>query len=308
MTNRRVKIILNPQAGLGAAKNKADPLRPLVNELGGADWSETTQPRQAIDLARQAAGEGYDLVVAAGGDGTAHEVMNGLLLVPAAQRPSMAILPIGSGNDFCHMTGLSRQPEEALRQIYTNPDGFIDVGLLQMDDGRREYFGSALGIGFDATVTIRAKRLTFVRGYLMYLTAVLQTIILDHAAPRMHITTDQESWDEDVVMFVVMNGEREGGGFHVTPGALPDDGIFNYAQVRHVSRPMMLRILPEVMNGTHMRLKDVRMGQLRKLDLRSEHPLALHVDGEVLAGFDSTIKELSVEMFPGEFRVIRGVV
>lgn len=308
MTNRRVKIILNPQAGLGAAKNKADPLRPLVNELGGADWSETTQPRQAIDLARQAAGEGYDLVVAAGGDGTAHEVMNGLLLVPAAQRPSMAILPIGSGNDFCHMTGLSRQPEEALHQIYTNPDGFIDVGLLQMDDGRREYFGSALGIGFDATVTIRAKRLTFVRGYLMYLTAVLQTIILDHAAPRMHITTDQESWDEDVVMFVVMNGEREGGGFHVTPGALPDDGIFNYAQVRHVSRPMMLRILPEVMNGTHMRLKDVRMGQLRKLDLRSEHPLALHVDGEVLAGFDSTIKELSVEMFPGEFRVIRGVV
>lgn len=218
----------------------------------------------------------------------------------------MAILPAGSGNDFCHMTGISGQPEEALRQIYADPPGTIDIGLLSMGDGRKEYFGSALGIGFDATTTIRAKRLKFIRGYLMYLTAVLQTIIFDHDAPLMQITTDQEAWEEEVIMLVVMNGKREGGGFFVTPEALPDDGIFDYAQVRHVSRLMMLRILPEVMKGTHARLKEVRMGRLRRLELRSNRPLALHVDGEVLAGFDSTVQQLSVEMIPQGLQIIRG--
>jgi diacylglycerol kinase (ATP) len=307
MTNRRVKIILNPHAGLDSAKSKIEPLLSLVKELGGAEWIETARPRHAIELASQAAEEGYQLVVAAGGDGTAHEVMNGLLLVPVERRPYMAILPVGSGNDFCHMTGMPGQPEEALRQIYANPPGFIDVGLLSMDDGRKEYFGSALGIGFDATTTIRAKRLKFVRGYLMYLTAVLQTIILDHDAPRMQITTDLESWEENVTMLVVMNGKREGGGFFVTPDAVPDDGIFDYAQVCHVSRPMMLRILPEVMKGTHGRLKQVRMGRLHKLELSSDRPLALHLDGEVLAGFESAVQQLSVEIIPQGLQVIRGI-
>jgi diacylglycerol kinase family enzyme len=103
-----------------------------------------------------------------------------------------------------------------------------------------------------------------------------------------------------------MNGKREGGGFFVTPQGKPDDGIFDYAQIRHVSRPMMLRILPEVMKGTHTTLKDVRMGQCHRLELRADKPLALHADGEVLAGFDSTIRQLSVEMIPQGLKIIRG--
>jgi YegS/Rv2252/BmrU family lipid kinase len=306
MTKRRVKIILNPHAGMDSAKSKADALRPLVDELGGADWVETTQPRHAVELACQAAGEGVELIIAAGGDGTAHEVLNGILQVPAEQRPCMAILPVGSGNDFSHMTGIPRQPEAALRQIYANPAGTIDLGMLSLGDGRIEYFGSALGIGFDSIVTIRAKRLKFIHGYLMYLTAVFQAIILDHDSPHMQISTDRENWEETVVMLVVMNGRREGGGFFVTPQALPDDGLFDYAQIRHVSRLMMLRILPEVMKGTHTTLKDVRMGQCRKLDLRADKPLVLHADGEILAGFDSTIRQLSVELIPQGLKIIRG--
>jgi YegS/Rv2252/BmrU family lipid kinase len=306
MKTRRIKIIVNPHAGMDTAKAKSDALRPLAEELGGADWVETTGPGHAVELARQAADQGYELIVAAGGDGTAHEVMNGLLQSSTQSRPCMAILPVGSGNDFCHMTGMPGLPEAALRQVFSNPPGFIDLGLLTLDNGHTEYYGSALGIGFDATVTIRAKRLTFVHGYLMYLTAVLQTIILNHDAPRMQIITDQETWNEAVTMLVVMNGKREGGGFFVTPQAVPDDGWFDYAQVRQVSRPMMLRILPAVMSGTHGGLKDVRMGHLRKIELRSDKPLVLHVDGEILAGFDSTIRQLSVELIPLGLQIIRG--
>lgn len=307
MTTRRVKIILNPHAGMDSAKGKAEVLRPLVAELGGADWVETTAPKHAIELARQAAVDGYELIVAAGGDGTAHEVMNGILQLPAEQRPCMAILPVGSGNDFSHMTGMPGQPDEALRQIYANPPGMIDLGVISLGDGRKEYFGNAVGIGFDTIVTVRAKRIKFLRGYPMFMAAVLQTILLDHDSPRMQITTDQESWEEKVVLLVVMNGRREGGGFFVTPQALPDDGLFDYSQIRQVSRSMMLRILPEVVKGTHTSLKDVRMGRCRKMDLHSDKPLALHIDGEVLAGFDSTITQLHVEIIPQGLKIIRGV-
>mgnify|MGYP001765401035 CR=1 FL=1 len=307
MTTRRVKIILNPHAGMDSAKGKAEVLRPLVAELGGADWVETTAPKHAIELARQAAVDGYELIVAAGGDGTAHEVMNGILQLPAEQRPCMAILPVGSGNDFSHTTGMPGQPDEALRQIYANPPGMIDLGVISLGDGRKEYFGNAVGIGFDTIVTVRAKRIKFLRGYPMFMAAVLQTILLDHDSPRMQITTDQESWEEKVVLLVVMNGRREGGGFFVTPQALPDDGLFDYSQIRQVSRSMMLRILPEVVKGTHTSLKDVRMGRCRKMDLHSDKPLALHIDGEVLAGFDSTITQLHVEIIPQGLKIIRGV-
>ena len=81
------------------------------------------------------------------------------------------------------------------------------------------------GIGFDTTVTIRSRKLTWLRGFIIYLVAVLQTIILNHEAPRMKIITDTEEWEDENILFVIGNGNREGGGFHVTPDARPDDGL-----------------------------------------------------------------------------------
>jgi diacylglycerol kinase (ATP) len=304
MPQHKVKLIVNPNADLGRAWRNAADLRPIVEEFGGADWTGTVYPTHAIELARQAAEEGYELIISAGGDGTAHEVINGLMQVPPERRPRLGIVPLGSGNDFSHAVGMNPQPVLAMRQIFTGKPKRIDIGKMVDEHGRTEYMNNTLGIGFDATVTIRAHQLTNVHGFMMYFVAVLQTIIFNHAAPKMHIQTDAESWEDEIMMLTICNGPREGGGFLVAPEARIDDEIYHYATVGHVSRPMMLRLLPEVMKGTHGRFKVVRMGQCKKMEVKSEKPLVIHVDGEIYAGFGTDIRQFSIELLPGALEII----
>ena len=135
--------------------------------------------------------------------------------------------------------------------------------------------------------------------------AVLQTIILNHDAPRMQVVTDTESWEEESIFFVLGNGRREGGGFLVTPDARPDDGLLHYSSIRHVSRLKMLRLLPEVMAGTHGNFKqDVRMGVLTRMELHADRPLYVHADGEIISGFGSDLRDLQVELIPGAIEVM----
>jgi diacylglycerol kinase (ATP) len=211
---------------------------------------------------------------------------------------------LGSGNDFAHTVGIRSNPVEALRQIFTGHSIRIDLGKFDIGRGEPEYFDNTLGMGFDATVTIRSHRLTMLRGFMMYLVAVLQTIALNHEAPRMQIETDTGGWDEETIMFVVCNGPREGGGFLVAPGAVYNDGVLNYAAVCHVSRLMMLRLIPEVMKGTHGRFKQVRLGQLHKLQLTSEKAITVHADGEVISGFGMDVRKVWVEIIPGAVELI----
>lgn len=304
MPQHKVKLIVNPNADMGQAWRKAADLRPVVDEFGGADWTGTVYPTHAIELAHQAAEQGYELVIAAGGDGTSHEVINGLMQVPAEHRPRMGTIPLGSGNDFSHAVGMNPNPGLAMRQIFTGKPRRVDIGKVVDEHGRTEYMDNALGIGFDATVTIRSHQLANLRGFMMYLTAVLQTIVFNHDAPMLHIQTDAESWDEETIMLTICNGPREGGGFMVAPEARIDDGIYHYAAIRRISRPMMLRLLPEVMNGTHGRFKQVRTGQCRKMELKSEKPLVIHMDGEVFAGFGTDVRQLSLELLPGALEVM----
>jgi diacylglycerol kinase family enzyme len=120
----------------------------------------------------------------------------------------------------------------------------------------------------------------------------------------MHITTDLESWDEGTIMFTVCNAPREGGGFLVAPEADCSDGFLNYASVCHVSRLMMLRLIPEVMNGTHGRFKQVRMGQLHKLQIVAEKPLRIHADGETIAGFGTNVRKVMIEVIPAAVEIL----
>jgi YegS/Rv2252/BmrU family lipid kinase len=304
---RKVKLILNPMADMGNAWTVANDLRPIVSEYAGqVDWSGTVYPTHAAELARQAAQEGYDLVVALGGDGTAHEVVNGLMQVPPEQRPTLGVVPIGSGNDFAHAIGIPKSPAQALAQTLRGEASKIDIGVMIDERGHREYFDNTLGIGFDAVVTIRSHKLPLLRGFIMYLTAVLQTIVLNHQPARLQIEADHESWNQSTLMLVLCNGPREGGGFMVAPGAKIDDGILHYAMIEACSRLTMLRIVPEVMRGTHDRFKQVRLGNCRELSLKSDIPLYIHADGEILTSFGSNLRGLKVEILPAALSVVRG--
>ena len=306
---RKVKLILNPMADMGRAWKAANDLRPIVQEFQGEiSWSGTVYPTHAIELARQAAEEGYDLVIALGGDGTAHEVINGLMQAPEGKRPVLGVVPIGSGNDFAHALGVPKKSDHALfHALKAETISAIDIGVMTDEhSGRREYFDNTIGAGFDAVVTIRSHRLPIVKGFLMYLTAVIQTILLNHNPAKVKFQTESETWEDTVLMTTVCNGGREGGGFMISPDSKIDDGVLQFLNVRKVSRAMMFRLVPEFMKGTHLRFKQTHLGSFKKLTMQSDRPLYIHADGEVFTSFGSDVRNVSFEVLPGALRVVRG--
>jgi diacylglycerol kinase (ATP) len=305
---RKVKLILNPMADMGRAWKTANDLRPIAQAFQGElTWSGTVYPSHAIELARQAAEEGYDLVIALGGDGTAHEVMNGLMQVPENKRPVMAVVPIGSGNDFAYSIGITQKPDHALdHALKAENIQPVDIGLLTDEHGRREYFDNTLGIGFDAIVTIRSHKLPIVKGFLMYLTAVIQTIILNHHPAKVKVQTENETWENQILMLTLCNGPREGGGFMLSSNSKNDDGILESVAVTSLSRLTMFRLVPEFMKGTHARFKQIRMGAFKKMSLTSDRPLYIHADGEIFTNFGSNLKKITIETLPRALQVVKG--
>jgi diacylglycerol kinase (ATP) len=303
---RKVKIILNPMADMGNAWRIARDLRSITEQRGGIEWTGTVYPGHAIDLAREAGIHHYDKVIAMGGDGTVHEVVNGLMKVPERIRPILGVVPAGSGNDFSHAIGASTNPADALRRALDGETSTVDLGMMVAEHGKQEYFDNTMGIGFDTVVTIRSHQLPLLRGFLIYLAAVIQTIILNHNSMTMQIETEDRKWEQRNLLLTLCNGPREGGGFMLAPEAKIDDGILHYAMIKHVSRPMMFRLLPEVMKGTHGRFKQVTLGSCKKMSITSDRPMYIHTDGEIYSGFGTNVRKASFEILPNALKVVRG--
>lgn len=302
----KVKIILNPMADMRNAWKVANDLRPIIAEYGHADWSGTVYPTHATEIARQAGEQGYERVIAMGGDGTVHEVVNGIMQVAEEHRPVLGVVPVGSGNDFAHAIGIPLQPDRALACALNGQPARIDLGLMTDEHGRKEYFDNTLGMGFDAVVTIRSHRLPVVRGFLMYLTAVIQTIVLNHDPALMKMETDGRQWEQSNLLLTMCNGPREGGGFLIAPEAKLDDGLLHYAMIKKVSRPMMFRLVPEVMKGTHGNFKQVTLGACKRMSVMADRPMYIHADGEIYTSFGSNLRNVSFEVLPGALQVVRG--
>lgn len=305
MSKSRIKLILNPNADMGNAWKYASDLHHVVEGMANASWAGTVYPTHAQELARQAAEEGYDLVVAVGGDGTAHEVINGLMEVPANKRPRFGIVPLGSGNDYAANLGLPDIPEKALKSILNGKPRKVDLAYIEDEHGRREYWDNTANIGFGGAVTIFSHRLPVLRGFLMYFVAVLQTIFSRYQIFDIKVTIDEkDTWEGKALMIALNNGPREGGGFITGPSAVMDDGILDYSITEKISRPMMFRLIPEFMKGDQERFAQVHPGKFTKLVIESKQPLHLHTDGEVFAGFAHDIHRLTVEVLPEAIEVI----
>jgi YegS/Rv2252/BmrU family lipid kinase len=300
----KIKLILNPTANHGRSLQQAADLRPLLINHN-ATWAGTEYPGHAIELARQAGESGYDLVVAVGGDGTVHEVINGLMQVTPESRPALGIVPLGSGNDFAHILGVPAEPGEALLSAVNGQPHFLDVGSVRDENGRLEYFNNTIGMGFDSVVNLYTRKITAIHGFLMYFIALIMTIFRHFDPLDLHVETDQESWELRSLMLALGNGPREGGGFIITPDAKLDDGILNYVTIKKISRLMMLRLVPEVMRGTHGRFKQVRMGTCRRMTVTSQQPLYIHCDGEIYAGFGTDVRSLAIQIIPNSIHFLK---
>jgi diacylglycerol kinase (ATP) len=314
----RTRLILNPQADHGHTGEREQTLRQLVGQAAEEatqqgptfelDWVETDYPGHASELAEQAAKEGCDVVVAIGGDGTVHEVVNGLMRVKPEQRPRIGILPVGSGNDFAHNFGVPDSLDEAVRCLFGQQTRPIDVLSVTDGDGRQEYFNNTMGIGFSGAVNIATRSKKRWRGFMLYLVAVLETILFKPPAMQIECRVDDSPLlHKSISMFSICNGPREGGGFPVVPGAVMDDGLISWMIMRRLNRAQLLFFLPIVMNAGHLRFRrSFETGTARKLHIKSSSTMAIHIDGEVYGPWEADVREVQVTIIPGAIRILCG--
>jgi YegS/Rv2252/BmrU family lipid kinase len=296
-------ILCNLLANRQRAARVAAHCQQLTQGRADVIWQFSEYHRHAILLARSAGEQGVRKVVAMGGDGTAHEVVNGLMQVPSERRPALGIIPVGSGNDFSRTLGIPADPVKALELALDGTLSPVDIARVQDQTGRSEYWTNTLGIGFDAVVNIRSRRIPWVRGFLIYFLSALQTILFNHTPMSIHARQDDQTWQQHLLMMVLCNGRREGGAFWVAPNANPRDGQLDFLGIQKISRLKMLYTIPFVMRGQQARLPYVCQGQFRRLELTSDQPLFIHTDGEVYAGLDSSLRHIQVEVVPSAIQV-----
>jgi diacylglycerol kinase (ATP) len=284
------QIILNPIAGRGAGLQSIAALRKLFDQYGISYELVVTERRgHAIGLASQAARQGIPVVVAVGGDGTANEVLNGLMqakeeLGAARIHTAMGILSVGRGNDFAYGMGVPTDLEAGVAALARGSRQHVDVGRVAGGDfpaGR--YFGNGVGIGFDAVVGFEAAKMKRLRGFLNYVVAAIKTIYLYYHAPQVHITTDLTTFELPALMVSIMNGRRMGGGFMMAPESRVDDGLLDYCIAAQVSKARIFALIPHFIKGDQASQPSIQMGRTRAISVTAlKGSLPAHADGETL--------------------------
>lgn len=301
----QTKVILNPWSDRGRAAKLQPQILQWAAQAGAVvDMALTERPGHAKQLAREAVQAGYQLVVAAGGDGTIHEVINGL--VQGGQAGAMlGVIPIGSGNDFAYAQAIPPQPEEAVKRLFSGQPITIDLARIEDENGRFALFGNNLGIGFDAIVVIQTQAITRVHGFLMYFVAVLRTITFYYQTPHLTLNFDNEKVAQQVLFLAMGLGPRHGGGFFLTPDARHNDGLVDSCTVNPIGRLTMLGMLAKAIKGTHTSSRHVTMRQNQRILIRGDQPLPIHIDGEIFAYPQDNIRQITVTSLPQALQVIR---
>jgi YegS/Rv2252/BmrU family lipid kinase len=270
------------------------------------DLVQTEAPLHAIDLARQAVLEGYDAVISVGGDGTANEVLNGLMRARQSGEGTakLGVVAIGRGNDFAFGVEIPDEFERACQVLARGEGEWIDVGLVRggdFPDGR--YFGNGVGIGFDAVVGFESLKMKRLHGFASYLVAALKTIYLYYQAPSVRIEHDGGSIERAALMVSIMNGRRMGGGFMMAPEAEISDGLLDVCIAEEVSKAGIFALIPRFMAGSQATHSAIATLQTKKITVSAlEGTLPAHADGETLceAGM-----QLSIEILPRSIFILR---
>jgi diacylglycerol kinase (ATP) len=296
----RTKFVVNTTAGRGRAGKMLDHIKLSLREYGiPEDVVLTERPRQATELAFTAAMDGYDRVVAVGGDGTAVEVTTGLLQAQAqGRRPVLGVIPAGSGNDFAFGMGINGDLDAACRRLVEGERRAVDLVRVNVD-GEETVLINAVGVGYDADVLLATRKMKALRGFVMYLLGVFQVWASWEKWPYpARITADGVELGLDrVTLVTVSNGPRSGGGFFLNPDADTGDGLFDVCVAREVNRLEIFPLLLKVMKGTHVNSPQVKMLRARHLVIESLRPTGLpgHLDGEVLC---TDGKRIEFEIMP----------
>ena len=291
---KRAYVVVNPVAGRGRGRRLAQPIGEAFRARGwDVEVRATTRAGEERVLAAAAARDGWPLVVVAGGDGTVHEVANGLLR--EAPHTTLGVLGAGTGNDFAGLVGTAGSVEQGVRALERGQDRSFDVGQVE-----GEYFTNGFGVGFGPAVLQRMEQLPRLRGSVLYLGAAMRTFV-GFRPETVELDADAHREVGPLMLAEVAIGRTAGGGYRFTPHADPEDGLFDVCVIRRVSLLQFLRYLPRVAAGTHATLPPVTIVQARAVRIATPgRALVAHLDGEVRTYGGDT---LDVRLLPRALKV-----
>jgi diacylglycerol kinase (ATP) len=304
----RVKVLLNPSANQKRASERLSEVKDALNS-SGLDYNlEILQrPGQAKKEAISVSSSQYDAVVAAGGDGTVHEIVNGLA-VAAGDGPTLplGILPLGTGNDFSDMVGLPRDLKTACQVIATRNTHQIDLGWMSYTSDNSNsnslkvwhgcFFDNSCAVAMEPVVTMEVNRIKRLSGNLRYVVALIRSL-RKMQAWHMQISWDGGGYEGPTYLLSVANTPRTGGLFMVAPNAEIDDGAFDYVFAPKLPMGQVLKILPGLLNGTHVQHPAVQTGRTSQLHIVSKPGTPIHADGEMVTALAT---QVHYQIMPGK--------
>ncbi len=291
--DRPLSVVLNPAASGGRGKR----LRAAVEqELRGRGipftLTATRGPGHAWELAREASRLGTELLLVVGGDGTIHEVANGVL-EEGVHPPALAVVPVGTGNDFYRIVGAPRRLDSAIALVTEGEVAWVDVGAVQYH-GRLLHFVNLMGVGLDVDVLRRRWGFSRLSGLPQYLAALVATLCsFRPTSLRVELGEDGEYFSGPALVAGLTVGPSLGGGFMISPEASPEDGLLDFFLVEPLGAVKIARYIPRVIRGTHVGLPEFHLGRVRgaRFSRSDGEPFFFELDGELMA---NPVTELEV--------------
>lgn len=276
------RLIYNPVAGGGKAKTIVESLAPQLASVEHLEVMMTRYRGHARELAAQVAHQPDQVVISVGGDGTHHEIANGLLPAGLA---TMAVIPAGSGNDFAGGLGIPTDPQAALAVALGTHAVRVDVGQVE-----QEYFLTVVGAGFDAEVAgLINTRPHGGSGKLVYLQGILQTLFR-YRPQVLTVTEGGQATSRPTLLIAVGNTSRYGGGIKICPEADPHDGTLQVVWIDGIPPLAVLPLLAKAYGGHHVKDPVVHTFQSPALVIDGPEALYVHADGELIGHLPVTIK------------------
>jgi YegS/Rv2252/BmrU family lipid kinase len=275
----RAFVVVNPAAGGGRTARLWPSLRERLRHAGlEFEAAETSGRGSATELARRAVSGGWPLVVAVGGDGTVNEVVNGLIDSGGRPAGTLGAIMTGRGRDACRNLGIAADHETAVHRLVHGDDVDLDLGAAGPEPAVR-FFVNGAGAGFDAVVAARAESIRG-PGTVPYVLGILGALRGHRPVPAAITLDGQLIWRGSLTAAVVANGPHYGGGMRIAPAARPDDGQLDVVIVGDLRRAELLAWLPTVYWGAHLRNARVTTGRGRDVEIETDPPVPVHLDGE----------------------------
>lgn len=298
MTGTRAIFIVNPTAGGGRARRVEAVIRARLMDRAAPEpeFRFTERAGHAVTIAGEGAAAGFDPIVAVGGDGTAHEVANGLLGF-SGSIPSLAVIPVGTGNDFARSVGIPMDLGEAVEVAVGG------AGVARAIDAARcgdRYFVGVAGAGFDARVAraVNAAPPRMKIGALPFVWYTLREIVRNRNV-ELVIQLDGTTITQRSLLVSVSNCRFSGGGMQLAPEALPDDGLLDVCVVGDASVADVVRLLPRVFSGGHVGHPKVAIHRAARIRIDGPPEVDAQADGELIGGLP-----LEIAVIPGALRVL----